>query len=471
MLRSKYSVDRNIIITIIVFSLILCSCSKEEDNPVVETDPCELKLVSSFSYDISEDLKVSTDIGLWMFCEQELTGSAIADWNGVPLDRKRLLEPINVIWLDLSASDANEAQTNVWDYLTECGFHQEHAYHSGPYHARYKTLWLSQDLIPPTTAACNRLGNKAAWTDVLFPFANNHGRIFPSYPLDEGFITVGAFSREGNATSGHEFISFDVARDQLDHNVNGWSRGDRKIVDIGNRYPPQLDCDFTTSNTHSGARVFIKLEPCSGFPPPAGEIWTYRIVGTSLSFSTMLEEVSELVGGQTVYRLRRSDNPPGLGEYVGCDEERGEVSVATDWWDLNNPSINGRHFWEPPLFHCQFGDPVGISCEWLGTFGGNSQRVLTEVITYESVTVPYGSFQNTMKIKITEYDSDGEIIDEPLYFWFDRNIGLVKGEEVNSGGVIELIAYSPSPLGRVAYKIRNYSILYVPMTWKNLIKK
>jgi V8-like Glu-specific endopeptidase len=176
------------------------------------------------------------------------------------------------------------------------------------------------------------------------------------------------------------------------------------------------------------------------FPPPPGESWTYSLVGTPFTFTTQTEAVSEQVGGYEVYRLRNTDNPPGLGEYYACSEEHGEVEVATDWWNVADPSDNGRYFYVPPLYWCLDGNPVGTVCNWGGTFGGTPYEVETVVLSYESVSVPFGLFENTMKVMITEYE-DGVLFDEPFYFWFDE-IGPVRAEGTLSGDVVELVSYS-----------------------------
>lgn len=135
-------------------------------------------------------------------------------------------------------------------------------------------------------------------------------------------------------------------------------------------------------------------ENCSNFPPPLGEIWTYRVIGNSYVFSLITEPVNELINGYRVYRVRRSDNPPGLGDYVGCDKALGEIWVASDWWDVNDPSNNGRDVFEKPIpiDLCPYGSPVGTKCVQKFEWGG---RVEVEVLDYEDVTVPYKTFQKT----------------------------------------------------------------------------
>ena len=157
------------------------------------------------------------------------------------------------------------------------------------------------------------------------------------------------------------------------------------------------------------------------------------------------------MGGHTVYRTRPTDNPPGLGEYSSCDPVLGDIKIATDWWDLHDPSDNGRHFWVPPLFRCQLGTPVGESCEWSGTFGGSPARTVTEVLAYETVSVPAGTFANAMKIRETEYEN-GQMSDVPTLFWFDATVGLIKAQEEDTGTTIVLISHSP-PTGQGSIRI------------------
>jgi len=204
--------------------------------------------------------------------------------------------------------------------------------------------------------------------------------------------------------------------------------------------------------TQAGHHAASTPAVCVDFPPPTGERWTYRLVGTTLTFSTFTEQVSGLIGGQVVYRIGATDSPPGLGLYIGCNDTLGEVDVATDSWNAfepDNPQFYGRDFWEPPLFYCQPGNPAGTVCEWTGTFGGEQERNVMEVLAYESIVVPLGAFDNVMKAQITTFDSDGEVIPEPGIFWLDPSVGVLRAEGADTGEAIELIAYTPVPTGIV----------------------
>jgi hypothetical protein len=180
-----------------------------------------------------------------------------------------------------------------------------------------------------------------------------------------------------------------------------------------------------------------------------GERWTYQVVGTSYTFTLVTEAVQEKVGGYSVYRLRDTQNPAGLGEYFALDPVHVEVEVATDWWDVNDPSTHGRYLWEPPVFSCQYGDTVGTSWEWVGTFGGSPESQVSEVLAYESITIPLGTFANAMKAKVTTYE-DSVVANEPLYIWVDKNIGILRAEEVNTGSAIVLTGHSFPKISGVA---------------------
>jgi hypothetical protein len=189
------------------------------------------------------------------------------------------------------------------------------------------------------------------------------------------------------------------------------------------------------------AYVAFDTSHCDDFPPPPGEICTYRIQGTPYTYSTVTQAVGEEVGGYEVYRIWTTDNPESLGMYVGCDDRHGEVDVATDWWDFYNPSVSGRSFWEPPVFYCDYGDEVGTTSIWIGTFDGDPEQQVMEVLKYEDLTVPYGAFQDVMKARITSY-ADYEEYDD-FFVWIHPQAGILKGEDAVTGDVIVLVDYRP----------------------------
>ena len=76
---------------------------------------------------------------------------------------------------------------------------------------------------------------------------------------------------------------------------------------------------------------------------------------------------------------------------------------------------------QPTPFDAFYGDPVSTTCDWIGTFAGEYERELTEVLAYESVTVPYGTFSDAMKFQDTTFDMYGPFFD--CIVWADPSVG------------------------------------------------
>lgn len=206
--------------------------------------------------------------------------------------------------------------------------------------------------------------------------------------------------------------------------------------------PGITDLDPLTINT---ARKNLDIPCVCG---RIGASWTYREIGGTATRTIVEEGVDELIGGYKVYRQRDITDPPNLGLYIACDPDHGKIEVATDSWDVFDPSNSEKKFWNPPIFFCQFGDDVGTTCEWNGTFDGETDwitKIVTEVIAYESIVTPFSSFENVMKLKETSYDVNGNILSDPSpsFYWIDKDIGFVRGENVDLSEGIELLEYDP----------------------------
>ena len=215
-------------------------------------------------------LSLTTNVGIWMHSGQAFDGATIADWLDVPYDGRRLLEPINVLWLDSAAQREDQATGNLVDFLDDCGFRREGDVffgqvprHSSGYYASYGTGVWKRQYDPDDAWVQGFLGGQ---------FANNHGRIFPSFPALSSagqpvWVTSGAFSREGPAGNPfffgvecllkrencHPYRSFDQARDELNCGATGWRVSG--LVDFRNRYPVSAGLSFSTGD-HSGVLVF-----------------------------------------------------------------------------------------------------------------------------------------------------------------------------------------------------------------------
>lgn len=184
----------------------------------------------------------------------------------------------------------------------------------------------------------------------------------------------------------------------------------------------------------------------SGAPLPSGESWTYANESSGSTFTLITESVDGFINGYEVVRFAVRGDPPDLGLYSTYDPDRGIVDVATDAWIISNPADHSLEVWDPPLFRCRFGDEPGTQCDWRGTLNGQSNRELTEVDGYVPITVPYGTFANTMRMRVTSFDQRGEVIID-MWYWIDRDIGIVATEDIDDGSRLVLKSYSPPPGG------------------------
>ena len=191
------------------------------------------------------------------------------------------------------------------------------------------------------------------------------------------------------------------------------------------------------------ANVQTGVLSCDNFPPPPGERWVYGILqGTQYSpFDTLVTEaVSELVGGYKVYRVRHRRYPPGLGDYVGCNPQLGKVRVASDWWDVNDPGHHGRTVYSQavPITGLPFGTVAGTTQSAVV----DGDTLIIEVISYSSITVQAGTYQNIMKVRFTVREPNNR---SDYYFdWFDQSIGSVKQEYPLIPAILELLQYRAS---------------------------
>ena len=140
-------------------------------------------------------------IGMWMISPK----GTPADWLGSPCRGKRLIEPINVIIVDLFAISAEDATHRLLEACAKAEFPRRQGHSSG-YYAIIGSQLFEQ--FPS--------GDKDSFSDALFVFANDHGRIFGPLEWNGAYIFVGAFSRERFDVASkvkHCFESFDRARD------------------------------------------------------------------------------------------------------------------------------------------------------------------------------------------------------------------------------------------------------------------
>lgn len=183
------------------------------------------------------------EIGKWMV-SPDLTP---ADWLGAKYAGKSLKEPINVIIVDKAAKSAAEARARLAaacakaDYPSRTG-------HSGGYHG-----YIAGGLYPQLPSEADQ-----AFSNGLFLFNNNHGRVFGPYPFDGGYLFVVAMSRERVAPLAsvkHQYASFNQARDDfagsLDRATNYRTTG---FVGLENAIVGDLE---VTTGDHDGVAVLI----------------------------------------------------------------------------------------------------------------------------------------------------------------------------------------------------------------------
>lgn len=142
-------------------------------------------------------------IGKWMFDRK----GAIAHWLGQIVDGKHLHEPINVILIDASSSSADEALRKLAASAKAAGYPVRFGHSTG-----YRGF-IGGDLYSQLPQ-----GRDDAFSNRIFEETNNHGRIFGPYASDDGYVFVGAFSRESVNflhDPPHRYASFNMARDDF----------------------------------------------------------------------------------------------------------------------------------------------------------------------------------------------------------------------------------------------------------------
>ena len=213
-------------------------------------------------------------------------------------------------------------------------------------------------------------------------------------------------------------------------------------------------CDSTdqdTSGTSSPAS-FASIS-CDDIASFTRESATYRVVGTSTTFTTVTEGFDEMINGYNVVKVYTPGHTPeGLGEYASCSDRFGFLDVATDSWDAFDPNNTARHrrnHWEPPMHLCKYGTDVGTSCNWEGLYRGEAERTETSVIAYETVEVPFGRFENVMKLETSSFDESGRYAG-PTHYWLTEDVGFIRVEELETGDALELVDYTPPAAGKLA---------------------
>ncbi|MEZ0171917.1 hypothetical protein [Microvirga sp. TS319] len=183
-------------------------------------------------------------IGKWMLTAQ----GAPSDWLGEIYQGKLLREPINVIVIDEAAISREDATARLLAAAAEAGYPVRLG-HSAGYQA----------VIDEKPYAQLPKGWDDAFSNDVFEFSNNHGRIFGPYELGQSYLFTGAFSRERVDPlrwPGHRFASFNEARDDF-----------ARRLDLGTAYKAAgsvpLDNDLkddptVTTGDHDGKAALLR---------------------------------------------------------------------------------------------------------------------------------------------------------------------------------------------------------------------
>lgn len=228
--------------TICIFSFLVLSCEKSDFNDKLESFHNKTFKIPLLDYTNSIQLSnenISFEIGVWLYKSKYLQYEDIANWLGIQHKGKFLLEPINILWIDLKAKNKNEAVKNVEKHLSFNDFHPRSGSSEG-YYGNINGEWFIQH-------------NKTWSNKASHLVENNHGRVFISNQVkinsDKSiFISTAAFSIE---TKEHLYLSFKKAKSDFLPN-NDW-----KLItesyDLNNSYFDLLH----STDDHDGVKIFI----------------------------------------------------------------------------------------------------------------------------------------------------------------------------------------------------------------------
>lgn len=186
-------------------------------------------------------------VGKWML-DPDLTP---AHWLGEIHEGKPLREPINIIVIDRAADSAEEARQRLLQASAAAGYPPREG-HSAGYFG-----YIGDALHPELPG-----GRHRALSDRPFEIDNNHGRLFGPYRHRDGYIFIGAFSREKVEPFEHikhRFVSFNRARDdyadRMDRHTDfarsGWVELDNTLIGSAPAH----------TGDHDGIAVLLVTEP------------------------------------------------------------------------------------------------------------------------------------------------------------------------------------------------------------------
>ncbi|BDX32285.1 hypothetical protein TUM20985_28320 [Mycobacterium antarcticum] len=218
--------------------------------PAVTTKPAAAATVAAPAVPSPGDVTHTPygDVGTWLL---EPNGQ-ISDYGGVPHEGKTVLEPINVIIIDPTATSAAQSTARLNAAMARAGFPAQPIHSVG-----------FSGLIDGTTYGQQPAGFLQAFSDGFFLFPNDHGRVIGPAPAaaDTGYVWTGAFSTEALNPANpftHQYVSYENARAELARRlVASGGATVLGIVPLGNAVN---DGTFTTGD-HDGYAIVLQLTP------------------------------------------------------------------------------------------------------------------------------------------------------------------------------------------------------------------
>jgi hypothetical protein len=185
-------------------------------------------------------------IGKWMIDKD----GSVAHWLGELVDGKKLHEPINVILIDASSTNPEQARAALIAAAKKAGYPVRFG-HSAGYRGFIGGSVYGQ--LPQ--------GRDDAFSNRIFEETNNHGRIFGPHAFNGGFIFVGAFSRESVNflyDPPHRYASFKQARDNFAAELV--ARGGYRNIGMAPLDNAISDNPDITTGDHDGLAVVLKFD-------------------------------------------------------------------------------------------------------------------------------------------------------------------------------------------------------------------
>ena len=173
-----------------------------------------------------------------------------ASWLGTLYLGRTLREPINVVIVDSVASSAADAVARLFRVCKAAGYEVREG-HSGGYRAYIGGALYAQ--LPG--------GRGKAFANRPFELHNNHGRIFGPVRVREGWLFIGAVSREKLVPftkAEHQFMSFAQARDHFSRRLDRAT--DYKIAGVVNLGNAVVSDPAVTTADHDGKAVLLKAQ-------------------------------------------------------------------------------------------------------------------------------------------------------------------------------------------------------------------